>query len=524
MVVRRRRKPTSLRPRGSVSARGVAAAPRADRVASAGAEPVAGPELGEVGRYAPVDSGGGVRPGHPLADMRGNERLHAFEQGFRDRFAELVPVLREIHAMQHEKDFAERAQSVAEGRLGIRLPEQVLEDAWINHLDTRRLYLEGSFRLFDRMVNEYWAGRDDLVAEAEAAIAWFLDCDFHEVDISPCSDGRLLGLRRFILRLPDMAVRVKSYAGALFDIEEDVRHWTKRELMRFREGRPTTADVPSRYLKVAAYHYSSADPDHQGCTAHASCEREAADAALRQLRAFRQAVENTYCCGASVDTLLIGVDTDTDAIKVHVPDAETRMSLYRFVDSAALYRETQHMNEQDASLALYRAIQDTVHQQGWGTGNGAPHEGMLRFISRLLMNNLSQLDYVARYHGGHYADVGHRERMIIVGQEVEEMQVRNFAYIAHLDTMEEGAESMDVGVNKVFRKLNVERGLPVPVVVHFRYDRKVPGSRERVEARCRRVRDEIMRRYRDLAEKGLIGCHMVIRDKRSGSQLEPLEA
>ncbi|WP_042799064.1 carboxysome shell carbonic anhydrase [Thioalkalivibrio sp. AKL19] len=465
-----------------------------------------------------------LQPGHPLADVAMNERLHAFERGFRERFAQLVPVLKEVHALQHERDFEERAQAIVQEQLGYRLPEKALEDAWINDLDTRELYLHGTFELFDQVVNEYWAGRDDLVAEAESAIAYFLDCDFHEVDISPCSDGRLLGLRRFILRLPDLAVRVKSYAGAQFDIEEDVRHWTKRELLRFREGRPTTADVPSRYLKIAAYHYSGADPLHQGCAAHGNSERDAADGALHQLRAFRQAIENTYCCGASVDTLLIGVDTDTDAVKIHIPDADTRMSLYRFVDSAELYRATQGLDEQAASLRVYQAIQDAIHQQGWGRGNGAPHEGMLRLISRLLLNNISQLDYVARYHGGHYVDVGHRERVIIVGQEIEEMQVRNFGYFAHLETMEEGSEGTDVGVNKIFRKLNVERGLPVPVVIHYRYDRKVPGSRERVEARCRRIRDQIMDRYRDLAEKGLIGCHMVIRDKRSGSRLEPLAA
>ena len=467
---------------------------------------------------------GALKPGHPLAEVAANERLFRFESGFRERFDRLVPVLKEVHSLQHERDFEEQAQELVERNLGYRLPECVVADAWINDLDTRALYLHGTFALFDQVVNEYWAGREDLVAEAESAIAYFLDCDFHEVDISPCSDGRLLGLRRFILRLPDLAVRVKSYAGALFDIEEDVRHWTKRELMRFREGRPTTPDVPSRYLKIAAYHYSGANPGQQGCAAHGNSEREAADAALRQLRAFRQAIENTYCCGASVDTLLIGVDTDNDAIKIHVPDADTRMSLYRFVDSARLYRDTQGLDEQSASLRVYRAIQDAIHQQGWGHGNGAPHEGMLRLISRLLLSNISQLDYVARYHDGHYADVGHRERMIIVGQEIEEMQVRNFAYFAHLDTIEEGAQGIDVGVNKIFRRLNVERGLPVPVVIHYRYDCKVPGSRERVEARCRRVRDGIMERYRDLAEKGLIGCHMVIRDKRSGSHLEPLAA
>jgi len=462
-------------------------------------------------------------PGHPLADLDANEALYQYERGFRERFAKLVPVLKDVHALQHEPDFELRAQEIVEGNLGYRLPERVLADAWINDLDTRALYLHGMFEMFDQVVNEHWRGRDDLIADAQRAIAYFLDCDFHEVDITPCSDGRLLGLRRFILRLPALAVRVKSYAGALFDIEEDVQHWTRRELIRHREGVPTSPDVPSRYLKIAAYHYSSSAPNQEGCAAHGSSERDAAEAALLQLRAFRQAIENTYACGASVDTLLIGVDTDTDAIKVHVPDADTRMSLYRFVDCGELYRETLHMDAQSASLRVYEAIQETIRAQGWAKGNGAPHEGMLRLVSRLLLNNISQLDYVARYHGGRYADVGHQERVIIVGDHFSEMQVRNFAYFTHLDTMEEGAMNMDVAMSQIFRQLNIARGLPIPVVVHYRYNRKVPGSRERVEAHCRRVKAAIVGRYRELAERNLIGCHMVIRDKKSGSRLELLE-
>ncbi|ACL74269.1 carboxysome shell carbonic anhydrase [Thioalkalivibrio sulfidiphilus HL-EbGr7] len=462
-------------------------------------------------------------PGHPLADQEANEALYGYERGFRERFARLVPVLKEVHALQHEPDFELRAQDLVQRTLGYQLPESMLADAWIRDLDTRALYLHGMFEMFDQVVNEHWQGRDDLIADAERAIAYFLDCDFHEVDITPCSDGRLLGLRRFILRLPALAVRVRSYAGALFDIEEGVQHWTRRELIRHREGVPTSADVPSRYLKIAAYHYSSSKPNQEGCAAHGSNERDAAEAALLQLRSFRQAIENTYSCGASVDTLLIGVDTDTDAIKVHVPDADTRMSLYRYVDCGELYRETLEMDAQSASLRVYEAIQEAINTQGWGKGNGPPHEGMLRLVSRLLLNNISQLDYVARYHGGRYADVGHQERMIIVGDHFSEMQVRNFAYFTHLDTMEEGAKNMDVAVNQIFRPLNISRGLPIPVVVHYRYNRNVPGSRERVEAHCRRVKAAIMERFRDLAEKSLIGCHMVIRDKKSGSRLELLE-
>ena len=462
-------------------------------------------------------------PGHPLADQDANTALYEYERGFRERFARLVPVLKDVHSLQHERDFELRAQKITQEALGYRLPEEVLADAWINGLDTRALYLHGMFEMFDQVVNEHWRGRDDLIADAQRAVAYFLDCDFHEVDITPCSDGRLLGLRRFILRLPALSVRVKSYAGALFDIESDVQHWTRRELIRFREGVPTTPDVPSRYLKIAVYHYSSSAPNEQGCAAHGSNERDAAEAALLQLRAFRQAIENTYCCGASVDTLLIGVDTDTDAIKVHVPDADTRMNLYRFVDCGELYRETRELDAQTASLRVYEAIQEAIQTQGWGKGNGAPHEGMLRLVTRLLLNNISQLDYVARYHGGRYADVEHQERMIIVGDHISEMQVRNFAYFTQMQTMEEDGKNMDVAVRKIFGSLNISHGLPIPVVVHYRYNRNVPGARDRAAAHARRVRAAIMDRYRELAEKGLIGCHMVIRDKQSGSQLELLK-
>ena len=46
------------------------------------------------------------------------------------------------------------------------------------------------------------------------------------------------------------------------------------------------------------------------------------------------------------------------------------------------------------------------------------------------------------------------------------MHLRNLTYFAHLDTVEEGAPDLDVGV-KIFRGLNVSRDLPIPVVVRF---------------------------------------------------------
>ncbi len=156
---------------------------------------------------------------------------------------------------------------------------------------------------------------------------FFLDCGFHAVDISPCADGRLKGLMRYILRLPLTSfTRRKAYAGALFDVETDVRHWMATELRRFREGVPTTVDAGTRYLKIAVYHTSSSSPCHEGCAAHGSNDHQAVAAALDRLNQFRQAIENSFCCGAGTDILLIGVDTDTDAIRVHIPDGNGELS------------------------------------------------------------------------------------------------------------------------------------------------------------------------------------------------------
>lgn len=476
-----------------------------------------------AGAAQPALQSGGMVPEHPLVDTAENEALRAYELRVKALIDSLVPVLKEISGLQREPDFVARAQALARDRLGFALPEPVLEDAWITQLNMRALYAYGMFQLFGQMVDEYWHGHQDLAAEQTEAMRYFLDCDFHEVDISPCSDGRLMGLIRFVLRMPHLGVRVRSYAGAMFDIEEDVRHWTRRELIRFREGVPTTPDAPTRYLKVAAYHYSSVDPSHEGCAAHGSNEKEAAEAALLKLRAFRQSIENSFCCGASVDTLLLGVDTDTDSIKVHVPDGDTHMSIYRYVDSADLYRETAGMDRNQAAQRVDAAIQEAVESGPWGQGNGAPHDGMRRLVQQLLLNNLSQIHYVKQYHDGHYEDVGHQERFIVVGDGCDELQVRNLAYFANLYTVEEGAQDLDVGVHKIFHKLNVAHGLPIPVIVHYRYDADVPGSRDRVIERCKRVKAAIMNRYRDLADKGLLYCNMLIRDHTTGSRLEPVE-
>jgi carboxysome shell carbonic anhydrase len=199
------------------------------------------------------------------------------------------------------------------------------------------------------------------------------------------------------------------------------------------------------------------------------------------------------------------------------------LSTHRLIDNAALYRDTLNLSADAARLAVYEAIRKTaLETESWGTGKGEPHDGMRRLIANLLINNLSQIEYVADVYGGRYPDIGHAERFISVGDSFEEVQMRNIAYYAHLQTLEEGVADMDVGI-KIFKGLNVKHGLPIPVAIHFRYNAKVPGSRERTVAKAQRVRDAIKTRYAELDKQGLLFCHLSVQNKPTASPIETVE-
>ena len=454
--------------------------------------------------------GGGS--GHTLGRVGENETLYVYERNVKEAFDSIVPTLKRISAVQHEKDFEQQAQRIARDALGFELPEDILEDAWVEQLDMRRLFAWCVFSTYKRFCDDYYHN-NPLASQDAAGFDEFLQaCGFHTLDISPCADGRLAHVVRYVLRLPQEAVRRKSYAGALFDIEDSIQKWVEVELGRFREGQPNTADEPTRYLKAVVYHYSSVDPDHQGCAAHGSDTAAAARAGLEKLNAFREAIENSFCCGASIDLLLIGLDTDTDAIRIHVPDAQGKIDLDVAVDALALFDATGRMAASDATRAIATAVREASPEV---------MPGMAQLIERLIENNFSQIAYVRSNHGSHYADIGHAERFIGAGVGFEEIQLRNLMYFAYLDTVEEATADLDVGI-KIFTGLNVSHSLPVPVVVRFDYHGRVPGSRERAEEHCTRVADALTTRYADLAGRGLLHVLQVTRDCDANDSIEIL--
>lgn len=447
---------------------------------------------------------------HPLCRADENMRLRSYEDEIKRAFDNIVPTLKQISAIQHESDFETQAQRIASEGMGFELPGEILTDAWVEQLDMRRLFAWCVFYTYRRFCDEFFAADTQVGSATEDVDCLLQSCGFHTLDISPCADGRLAHLVRYVLRLDPRAVRRKSYAGAMFDVEDSIQKWMEIELQRFREGRPNTADAATRYLKVAAYHYSSGDPEHEGCAAHGSDTGKAAQAALDRLTAFRQAIENSFCCGASIDILLIGVDTDIDSIRIHIPDDNGQIELDCYVDTQTIYAETMRL---DASASL-RSIDASIREC-----SETVSDGMAKFIARLVENNLSQIDYVMANHGERYPDIGHAERFIGAGAGFEDIQLRNLMYFAYLDTVEEGAADLDVGI-KIFKGLNVSHGLPIPVVVRFDYHGDVPGARDRAEQRCGRVAQALSERYEELYNQGLLHILQVARDCDGDGQLE----
>jgi carboxysome shell carbonic anhydrase len=484
------------RPTGRVRPRPEAQVPRPSRIPSTSSGDVPAPRTRSA-----------AAPLHPLTDPAANAALRAYDGQVKGSFDRIVPVLRRLSALQHEENFIARAQELAQAELGTTLPLPILETAWVTQLDMRTLFAWCVFQAYEQTSNRFF--QDDPLAGGPSAPAarefeaFLLDCGFHLLDITPCADGRLAHAIAYALRLPFSSVRRRPHAGALFDVENTVNRWVKTEHRRYREAVPNPAHADTRYLKVVLYHFSSLDPSHEGCAAHGSDDAAAARCGHQRLTDFQTAVENSFCCGASVDLLLMGIDTDTDAIRVHVPGLDGSTNLDRWLDARDVYEATNGLPPEQGRARIAALVEQAAA--------ATPDPGMVRLIARLFEHNISQIDYVRQVHNGHYADAGHAERFIGVGIGFKEIHLRNLTYFAHVDTVEEGAPDLDVGV-KIFRGLNVSRGLPVPIVVRFDYRGEVPGARERAIRHGERVVEAVQNRYSELFGQGLLHILLTVRE------------
>lgn len=446
---------------------------------------------------------------HVLVNEAQNELLRRYEVDIKARFDDIETVLKEILMQQGKTDFVGWANQQLFAKLGVRLTE---ED-WQTGLNMQfqkafqALYAKTLFAQFLRMSEDFYINDPLSGQRKQEAERIFKQAGFHAVGVAPCADGRLAHLISYVLRLPYGAVRRKAHAGALFDISESVRNWVFIEHTRFRENQPNPAEDPTRYLKIAVYHFSKADPTHQGCAAHGSDDQKAAEAALTKLKDFRQAIENRFGCGSTVQTLLIGMNTDDDSLKIHIPNEQGKVCLQRFVETDKLYPLTANLSVSQAKQAIEKAIDDC----NLNRSSTAPQPALNKLIAWLIANNFSQIAYVNRYENGCYSDIGHAERFIGVGNGFEEVQLRNLSYYSFLETVEEGVNDVDVGI-KIFKGLNVKRGLPIPIIVRCDYDGRVPGSKDRAEAKALRIEKALHNRYQELSASGLLQTLPTLRD------------
>jgi carboxysome shell carbonic anhydrase len=450
---------------------------------------------------------------HSLTHTAQNQLLRDYEVRVKNSFDEVQQIL---NAEFNNKNFTTLC-SISD-KLGIKNIANNENFADIKSVFARKLYAKTIFNRFLQMSNEFFKN-DPLDGKNKAKVEKiFKDAGFHAVGLAPCADGRLAHMSSYVLRLPYSFVRRKAHAGSLFDISESVRNWVFIEHSRFRDSIPNLNVENTKYLKIAVYHFSSSAPNSQGCAAHGSDDSKAAEAALNKLKDFKQAIENRFKCGTTVQTLLLGIDTDNDSLKVHVPNSGGDVCLKRFVETQELYNNTLGLSEVDAKGAIATAIDNSNIKNG----STKPAAGVKKVVDYLITSNISQIEYVKQFEGGAYKDIGHAERFISVGSEVEEVQLRNLSYYSFLDTIEEGANDIDVGI-KIFKGLNIKNNLPIPIIIRRDYDGRVPGSRERALNKALSINNALLSRYKGFAKHGWIDTLVTLRDWTQYNNIEVID-
>lgn len=458
----------------------------------------------------------GVR--HPLADARLSAALRTRAADIEQAFAAIEPALRSLAPQQFESDFAHRAASRLREQLGLDLAPALFAASWLQPLDLRRLQAQCVIGCFSRLVATAFDRSHALVSDGEQVETLIRRWGFHAIDITPCADGRLAGVVDYILRVPPAVVAFRqSHAGALFPVEDSLRHWERIELQRWRESRPNASEAGTRYLKIGVYHFSSRDPAHEGCAAHGSDTARAARRVLERLEQFEQTIRVHYGPRAGVATLLVGVDTDTDAIRVHVPAADGRMQADRYLDNLALFAHTRSLPREAAKEHIRTAVAEAAGV----AADDAASEGMRWFCGYLLKNNIGQIDAVRDWHGGPYPEAGHTERLIVVGDPVDDVQLRNLAFQVQTETVEAATMDLDVGV-RILHRLCQPQGLAVPVLVHMRHDARIPGSAEQAAERAQRLAAAISARHAARVAAGELVVQACIR-AADEARLVPVE-
>lgn len=448
---------------------------------------------------------------HPFAEPGIAADLDRREADIEQGFARLAETVRNLAPHQFEDGFPARAVAQL-GAMGVEADPAMLEADWMRPLDMSELHARLICRLFAGLVETAGDRNADAFDEGEPVADLVQRWGFHAVDITPCADGRLAGLLGAVLRIPLSIVTArKSFAGAMFNVAQNLHEWEEVELTRHRKGIPNTPSAKTRYLKVGVYHFSSVDPANDGCAAHCSDDTRAVSALHNRLLEFQTAAQAMHGSGDEIALLMVGLDTDTDAIRVHVPDAAGRMDDTHYLDAAELYAMTRDMPRDAAK----DAIRDEVARAAGVSPDDIATEGMRWFCGYLLKNNIAQVDAVLRKFGGPYSVSGHAEKLIVIGDAVDDVQMRNLAFQAQMTSVEAGASDLKVGLH-ILGKTTPPN---VPVLVLRTFDPDIPGDDRDAAEVALRMRDAVL----DIKNDAPVTVEAAIRPQNGGA-LQFLEA
>ncbi len=441
---------------------------------------------------------------HPLSDGALERALRERREFVERAFDDIEPTIERLaHEAIHERGYGKAFEAIA-SRWGVDLRASASGGAlptfhWARPLPWGEVYAHCVLATFAQLARELKspAGLADVDGEpAEVVVKRF---GFHAIDITPCADGRLAGLTEHILRIPPSVITARrSYAGAMFDVDEAIAAFRAVEVERLRQALANgAAPASTRFLKVGAYHFSGSQPRHEGCAAHGSDDHRAMRALLERLEALRGAIESLH--DTRIAILLVGVDTDDDSIRVHVPDAQGMVSIERYVSSADLRHVTRPLPREAGKLL----IRDRVAACAGTSVDDRATEGMRWLCGYLLKNNIGQIEAVHQAFGGRYPDLGHAERLIVAGDPIDEVQLRNLAFQTQFSTLEEGARDIQVGIGLLGHS-HAARGLAVPVLATARFDARLPGARERAAERALRHAAAIGERHANASGPSLV--------------------